>query len=58
MTLVLDQAEWDGGQLWPVSAKDLNSPVRNVLEHAADGCRRKLRVCESLRNLNEVVGTQ
>ena len=58
MTLVLDQTEWDGQQLWSASAKDLESQVRNVLEHAVDGYRRRLRVYESLRNLNEVVGTQ
>ena len=58
MTLVLDQTEWDGDQLWSASAKDLESQVRNVLEHAVDGYRRRLRVYESLRNLNEVVGTQ
>ena len=58
MTLAPDYAEWDSHQLWSLPAKDLHSQVRDVLEHAVDGYRKKLRVYESLRNLNQVVGTQ
>ena len=38
--------------------EDLESRVRNVLEHAVDGYRRNLKVYESLQNLNEVIGTE
>ena len=58
MTLVSDHAERDGHQLWSLAANDFHSQVRDVLEHAVDGYRKKLSVYESLRNLNEVVGTQ
>ena len=58
MNLVPDHAERDGHQLWSVPAEDLDAQVRNVLDHAVDGYRRKLPVYKSLRNLNEVVGTQ
>ena len=37
---------------------DLNKRVRDVLSHAVDGHRRELKVYESLRNLNEVIGTE
>ncbi len=39
-------------------AQDLNRQVRNVLDHAVDAHGKKLKVYESLRNLNEVVGTE
>ena len=39
-------------------AEDLESRVRDVLEHAVDGHRRNLKVYESLQNLNEVIGTE
>ena len=39
-------------------AEDLDAYTRNVLAHAVDGHRKKIRVYESLRNLNEVVGTE
>ena len=58
MTLVPDHAERDGHQLWSFPAEDLNTQVRDVLDHAVDGYRKNLKVYESLRNLNEVVGTQ
>ena len=58
MTLVPDHAERDGHQLWSLTANDLNAQVRDVLEHAVDGYRKNLKVYGSLRNLNEVVGTQ
>ena len=58
MTLVSDHAERAGHQLWSLPAEDLNTQVRDVLDHAVDAHRKKLKVYESLRNLNEVVGTQ
>ena len=39
-------------------AEDLESRVRDVLEHAVDGHWRNLKVYESLQNLNEVIGTE
>ena len=39
-------------------AEYLKAQVRNVLTHAVDGHRKRLKVYESLRNLNEVVGTE
>ena len=38
--------------------KDLNEQVAAVLRHAVDAHRDELQVYESLRNLNEVIGTQ
>ena len=58
MTLVPDRAELDGHRPWSLPAEDLNTQVRDVLGHAVDAHRKKLKVYESLRNLNEVVGTQ
>ena len=39
-------------------AEDLALKVHDVLEHALDGHRKRLKVYWSLRNLNEVVGTE
>jgi hypothetical protein len=39
-------------------AARLAALVRSQLEHAVDGVRRGLKVYESLRNLDEVIGTQ
>ena len=39
-------------------AEDLQRQVRAVLEHAVDAHRKNIKVYESLRNLNEVVGTE
>ncbi|SDA53981.1 MULTISPECIES: sacsin N-terminal ATP-binding-like domain-containing protein [unclassified Janthinobacterium] len=36
----------------------INSVTRSQLEHALDGHRRGLKVYESLRSLNEIIGTQ
>ncbi|WP_322053055.1 sacsin N-terminal ATP-binding-like domain-containing protein [Paraburkholderia bannensis] len=36
----------------------INSVTRSQLEHALDGQRRRLKVYESLRSLNEIIGTQ
>ena len=58
MTLVPDRAELDGHRPWSLPAEDLNTQVRDVLGHAVDAHRKKLKVYESLGNLNEVVGTQ
>lgn len=40
------------------AAAELTAIVKSQLEHAVDGERRGLKVYESLRNLNEVIGTQ
>ena len=58
MTLVPDRAERDGRRPRSLPAEDLNTQVRDVLGHAVDAHRKKLRVYESLRNLNEVVSTE
>jgi hypothetical protein len=41
-----------------VSSERLASVVRLQVQHAVDGARDGLKVYESLRNLNEVIGTQ
>ena len=56
MTPESDRAEQDGLRLLP--AEDLNRQVLDVLRHAVDAHRKQLKVYESLRNLNEVVGTE
>ena len=58
MTFVPERAEHDGHHPWSLPAEDLNTQVRNVLGHAVDAHRKNLKVYESLRNLNEVVGTE
>ena len=58
MTPVPDRVERDGHPPWSLPAEVLNSQVRDVLRHAVDAHRKKLKVYESLRNLNEVVGTE
>ena len=40
------------------AAAKLKAIVKSQLEHALDGERRALKIYESLRNLNEVIGTQ
>ena len=40
------------------AAAKLKATVKSQLEHALDGERRGLKIYESLRNLNEVIGTQ
>ena len=37
---------------------DLNEQVESVLSHAVDGFRKDIKVYESLRNLNEVIGAE
>lgn len=39
-------------------ADELERHVRSLLEHAVDAHKRDLRVYQSLRNLNEVIGTE
>ena len=58
MTLSPDRAEGDDHRPWSLPAEDLNTQVRNVLSNAVDAHRKELKVYESLRNWNEVVGTQ
>ena len=43
---------------WLPPAEDLNRQARVVLRHAVYGHRNGLKVYESLRNLNEVIGTE
>ncbi len=40
------------------AAAELEALVQSQLEHALDGEKRGLKIYESLRNLNEVIGTQ
>ena len=42
----------------PLPAEALEAQVWAVLDHAVDAQRKNLKVYESLRNLNEVVGTE
>ncbi|MYD94619.1 MAG: DUF3883 domain-containing protein [Chloroflexi bacterium] len=58
MTLAPSLAEPSDAKRRTQPARDLDAHVRDVLAHAVDGHRKKLKVYESLRNLNEVVGTE
>ena len=58
MTLVPSVAEQGDVTPLELPAEYLKVQVRNVLTHAVDGYRKRLKVYESLRNLNEVVGTE
>ena len=58
MTPAVDRTERDDQQPRPLPAEDLKRQVQAVLNHAVIAHRNKIRVYESLRNLNEVVGTQ
>jgi hypothetical protein len=42
----------------PLAADLIGKTTRSQLEHALDGQRRGLKVYESLRSLNEIIGTQ
>ena len=52
------RAERDSQPSDSLPAKNLRRQVRAVLEHAVDAHRKNIKVYESLRNLNEVVGTE
>ena len=52
------RAERDSRQFDSLPAKNLQRQVRAVLEHAIYAHRKNIKVYESLRNLNEVVGTE
>ena len=52
------RVERDGQPSDSLPAEDLQRQVRAVLEHAVDAHRKNIKVYESLRNLNEVVGTE
>ena len=58
MTPVPDRAEQDSQRHRSLPAEDLNRRVRTVLSHAVAAHRGELKVYESLRNLNEVIGTE
>ena len=58
MTSVPDHHEPSARRPWSSAEEALRSQVRGVLEHAVDAFRKRLKVYESLRNLNEVVGTE
>lgn len=58
MTLAPSLAEQGDNTPLKLPAEYLKVHVRNVLTHAIDGHRKDLKVYESLRNLNEVVGTE
>ena len=47
-----------GQRRWAFPAEDLHKRVRAVLDHAVSAHRNGLKVYESLRNLNEVIGTE
>ena len=48
----------DSQPSYSLPAENLQRQVRAVLEHAVDAHRKDIKVYESLRNLNEVVGTE
>ena len=58
MTTMSGRAERDSQPSDSLPAKNLRRQVRAVLEHAVDAHRKNIKVYESLRNLNEVVGTE
>ena len=58
MSFVPDRADRDGHSNDVLPADELNREVRNELETAVYAYRRGRKVYESLRNLNEVVGTE
>ena len=58
MTRALDRAEPDNHWLGSRPAADLETQARSVLDNAVDAQRKGLKVYESLRNLNEVIGTE
>ena len=51
-------AERDSQRFDSPPAENLQRQVRDVLENAVDAHRKNIKVYESLRNLNEVVGTE
>ena len=53
-----DHADLHGQRPKRLPAEDLTRQVRDVLDNAVDAHRKKLKIYESLRNLNEVVGTE
>ena len=58
MTRALNRAEPDNHRLGSRPAADLETQARSVLDNAVDAQRKGLKVYESLRNLNEVIGTE
>ena len=58
MTAAIDGAATDGERPRPHPAERLLAQGRAVLNHAVAARRDGIRVYESLRNLNEVVGTE
>ena len=58
MTPEPDRADQDDQRPRSLPAEDLNRQVRAVLNHAVAAYRDELKVYESLRNLNEVIGTE
>ncbi|MCY3841119.1 MAG: DUF3883 domain-containing protein [Gammaproteobacteria bacterium] len=58
MTPQPQRAEQHGHRPTRLPAEDLTKQARDVLNHAFDAHRNQLKVYESLRNLNEVVGTE
>ena len=53
-----DQVKINNGPSDSPPPENLQRQVRAVLEHAVDAHRKGLKIYESLRNLNEVVGTE
>ena len=58
MMSMSDRAKRDSEPSESLPAANLQRQIRAVLEHAVDAHRKDLKVYESLRNLNEVVGTE
>ena len=58
MTRVFDHAKPDNHRPEPLPADYLMEHTENVLANAVDANRKKLKIYESLRNLNEVIGTE
>lgn len=58
MTAKPDCAEQDSHLPGSLPAEELDTRVRDVLRHAVDAHQKNIEVYKSLRNLNEVVGTE
>lgn len=58
MSLVTDSAERQAHHPTLLPAEDMKKRVQSVLRHAVTAYQEDNRVYESLRNLNEVVGTE
>ena len=58
MTRMFDHAKPDNHRPEPLPADDLKAHAQAALANAVDAHRKNLKTYESLRNLNEVIGTE